>query len=809
MTIPEMVAQLFYSNPPTSDPAELLKLAPLGFGGMNLDFPPSQRNAIQAAYMGNQTRLGIPVSFYAETLRSGGVSDTTIFPVPALLGCTWNASLAQAIGRVVATELYAYGGDRTFSPVLQVTTDPRWGRYHENFGEAELLVALMGAGYTRGILGVEEGGSNGGGPSSYLPLPNLTAIPFAKHFYSYGPSNADGFTVSKGPRDLREVYLKPWREFVNAGGRGAMVSHPAVNGVPMHANAGVLGLLRSMPGFEGALLGSDNENVRWLSQAFRFSANDTQAAIDAVVAGVDQEMDAFAASFYLQHLPGAAAASAPVAAAVRRAAGNVLRAKFAAGLFDAPPERDTTLPATFARTPSALALAREAVLQGTVLLTNSNGALPLGVLQQQQAGKRLALLGPNAGLGCPSDTSLGCPVRANMVGSYSPYGLGNNSAVRVPTLLDALTARFPGLTLDVHAGATIDKASAFNFTELGTAVAAAGAADAVILVVGDSACVGTGFGKGSCCEGGDRTNLDLPGSQQALLRGVLNATGNLAGVIPPDGSGWVPYTRPGGPIPVVVVLIHGRPVTFDGSGGNWLTPGAPPTSKAALVSAWLPAEAGSDALLDQLSGAENFGGRTATTWPASVGHIATPGHPWLQQPNSQGGGLWIPPREGLSGEGGDWSPLFPLGFGMDYSSWEVSGLTLPSSPVTAAATTAPGNSSITSLLTFPVTLVVANTGGMEGATPIFIAYSLTTQGVLRYARRVAAFTRVRVGAGGQSSVTVNVRVGDLERWDEGAGLYVVDPGVYTLYVGTCLVGTGVLPDKPNACKQLTGTVTLM
>ena len=202
-----------------------------------------------------------------------------------------------------------------------------------------------------------------------------------------------------------------------------------------------------------------------------------------------------------------------------------------------------------------------------------------------------------------------------MVGSYSPYDLGNNSAIRVPTILDALSSRYPGLTLDVHAGATIDKATAFNASELEAAVGAAGAADAVILVVGDSACIGTGFGKGSCCEGGDRTSLDLPGSQQALLRGVLNATGNLAGVVPPDGLGWMPYTRPGGPIPVVVILIHGRPVTFDGSGGNWLTPGggASPTSKAALVSAWLPAEAGGEALVDLLAGVENFSGRTATT----------------------------------------------------------------------------------------------------------------------------------------------------------------------------------------------------
>ncbi len=417
MTIPEMVAQLFYSNPPSDDPAELLRLAPLGFGGMALNFAPATRNAIQAAYTSNATRLRIPVSFYAETLRSGGTAGTTIFPIPALLGASWNVSLAQAIGRTVATELYSMGGDRSFSPVLQVVTDGRWGRFHENFGECDLLVALMGAAMTRGLSTVD--GAPGGGPSSYLPS-NFTLIPTAKHYFAYGPSNADGYTVSKSGRELREVYLKPWREFVAAGGRGAMVSHPAVNGVPMHASAPTLDLLRALPGFQGALLGSDNENVRWLSQAFHFSANDTQAAVDAVGAGVDQEMDNWGDALYLKHLPAAAAASAPVAAAVRRAAGNVLRAKFAAGLFDEPPQRDPSLPATHARTPAALALAREAVLQGAALLVNAGGALPLAVLARgARAGAppaRVALLGPNAGVGCPADTSLGCAVRANMVG---------------------------------------------------------------------------------------------------------------------------------------------------------------------------------------------------------------------------------------------------------------------------------------------------------------------------------------------------------------------------------------------------------
>lgn len=225
---------------------------------------------------------------------------------------------------------------------------------------------------------------------------------------AYGASNADGFTVSRSPGELRDVYWKPWREFVAAGGRGAMVSHPAVNGVPMHANAPLLAEFRALaPGFEGALMGSDNENVRWLSQAFRYSSSDAAAAVDALVAGVDQEMDNWDSSFYLKFLPAAVAANATVAAAVARAAGNVLRAKFAAGLFDAAPVRDTSLPARVVRSPAAAALNREAVLQGIVLLANAGGVLPLAPAALRTPGARIALLGPNAGAGCAADTALG------------------------------------------------------------------------------------------------------------------------------------------------------------------------------------------------------------------------------------------------------------------------------------------------------------------------------------------------------------------------------------------------------------------
>ena len=95
---------------------------------------------------------------------------------------------------------------------MQVTTDPRWGRFYENFGESEVLVGAMGAAMTLGLLNAN--GSAGGGPSSYLPASNFSLIPFAKHAIAYGMSNADGYAVSIAPRELQEVYLRPSCRFV-------------------------------------------------------------------------------------------------------------------------------------------------------------------------------------------------------------------------------------------------------------------------------------------------------------------------------------------------------------------------------------------------------------------------------------------------------------------------------------------------------------------------------------------------------------------------------------------------------------------
>ena len=442
----------------------------------------------------------------------------------------------------------------------------------------------------------------------------------------------------------------------------------------MHANAPMLnGTLRTALGLGGALIGSDNVNVDWLYKSLFWSPNATAAAVDAISAGVDQEMGS---GMYARLLPAALASGELAEAVVDRAAGNVLRAKLAANLFDAP-FVNVSLEPLVVHSDAHVALARAAAAEGIVLLGNAAGLLPLGDLGARF--KSVAVIGPNGG-GCDADVTKMCAARLNQVGNYSPLGAPTApsatgaSPFGVYLVEDALRVQFPALNVTFSRGADID-ASAYNPQMLADAVALSQQADLVFLVLGDSACNGGGpggFGGCTCGEGADRTSLDLPGTQQLLLQAVLNATGNLAGAELPlayQYAGIAPLSG-GRVVPVVVVLIHGRPATFDSSNHNWLQPGAASGSATALLTAWLPSEQGGLAIVDVASGAVNPSGRLAQAWPRSGGHVRSPSSPSWQQPNSQGDNPFFEPRN----NDGGWAPLFPLLHGGSYTTFAFSAL---------------------------------------------------------------------------------------------------------------------------------------
>ena len=752
MTLAEKIAQLTYGGGIGGYPLNLSHvqtLYPDGTGalgcpsGDGIQLSAIERNALQGAII-NASRLKIPTSFYQETMRSAGILGCTIYPVPAGLGATWNQSLVQQIGRVIAVEAGAIGLDRSLSPVMQVAHDQRWGRTSENFGEDALLVATMGAAMTEGLLGP----GNGGGSSTYLINNSASLIVTAKHGVAYGVSNSDGYAADMSDRKLMEVFMRPWRAFAAKGGRGLMISHPTLNHVPMHANAAILnGTLRNLLGLNQALFGSDYENVKWLSDAFHYASNHSDAAVKALYAGVDQEMQNVEDSLYQQHLAQAVLHGVLDESVVDISVANVLRAKFAAGLFDDRTFIDTER-ASFptVRSNEAIDLARQAAQQSITLLANSKMTLPLepkDYLEQLGGRKKIAVLGPIGG-GCPEALNQTCFARLNMVGPYSPYGDGpvsgptsasssvidtKDTFTPVYTVEDGLRAL--GARVSFAAGANVTNET-FVQSQLEEAVSLAQSSDAVVLVLGDT--------HETCGEAFDRTSLDLPGTQLHLLHAVLNATGNLDGVALP--SRWAalrlppPYRRPDGPIPVIVVLVHGRTVTFDAENHNWLQPGV--YGQTALLSAWQPSEQGGLAIADILFGSVNPTGKTNHAWPRSAGHIHSPSSPYLQQPNSQQNGPWIEPTFST------WEPLFPFAHGLSYTTFEMYGLDIYPSKTPIDGTT-------------PITVStsVTNTGQRDGGTTVFVFATQVLNGVIMYPNRLVGWAKVAaIPAGAAAKIDI-------------------------------------------------------
>ena len=248
------------------------------------------RNALQAAFL-NASRLAIPVSFCMEGLHSGGWGGTA-FPSPPALAASWNASLVTAIGRVIALEARSTGVDTALAPVVNMFSDPRFGRYSEGFSPDPHVSAALGAAMVRGL----QGGDSPGGAASYLPSFSAAVAAQAKHFAAYGRAagGLDGGVAELTNRSLFEIYLKPWRKLAAAGLRSLMVAHQTVNDIPCHGNRWLIAdVMRREYGFGEGMTISDEMNIPHLGPGgWGVAENLTHAAAVALRAGVDIDLQA-------------------------------------------------------------------------------------------------------------------------------------------------------------------------------------------------------------------------------------------------------------------------------------------------------------------------------------------------------------------------------------------------------------------------------------------------------------------------------------------------------------------------------------
>src|SRR6266436_5169745 len=428
-----------------------------------------------------QSRLHIPLLFGLDVIHG----FRTEFPIPLGMASSWDPELIERTARVAAREASASGIRWTFSPMVDIARDARWGRISEGSGEDPYLGAALARAYVRGYQGAQLDATD-----------SIAAC--AKHYVGYGAAEGgrDYNAVELSERTLRQFYLPPFHAAVDAGAATLMSAFNSLNGVPSSANPFTLKqILRKEWGFQG-LVDSDYTAVAELV-AHGVANDGPTAARKAFLAGVDMDM---VSSLYHENLAQLVRSREVPETDVDEAVRRVLRVKFALGLFEHP-YADETREAAAMLQPESLSLARTAAERSLVLLKNASFSGGAPVLPLSNKAGTIALIGPLA-----DDIY-------DMPGSSSAQGRPED----VVTLRTALTQRVGADRVRYAKGSEIIGGSEEQLTE---ALKTAEQSDVVILALGENAPEMNG-------EAASRAYLGLPGRQQQLLE-KITATGKPA-----------------------------------------------------------------------------------------------------------------------------------------------------------------------------------------------------------------------------------------------------------------------------------------
>jgi beta-glucosidase len=690
-------------------------------------------NTIQR-HLVEETRLGIPAIVHEEVCAGLMARGATVFPQPIGLASAWDPSLVERMATIVRDEMRAIGAHQGLSPVLDLCRDPRWGRIEETFGEDPHLVAMMGNAFVRGLQGADLA---------------TGVVATAKHLVGYGASEGGlNWAPAHIPaRELHEVYLHPFEAAVRTAGlRSVMNAYNELDGIPCGASHELLtGTLRDHWGFDGYVV-ADYFAVRQLENYHHLAADAADAAAMALEAGLDVELPM--TDCYGAPLVDAVDAGIVAVEVLDRAVERVLRTKFELGLFESP-FVDVGHAAGLVGSVESRQFARTLAERSIVLLRN-DGVLPLGA----STTGTIAVIGPNADdpRNLFGDYSYAAHVESllemrdsdNVFHVPIPDGFDLDlDVVGDRTVAQAIAAAFPSATVRTTPGCTVNGAGRDGFDD---ATRLAAESDVAVMVMGDKAGLTLDSTSG---ESRDRSSLDLPGVQEALVRAVL-ATGT----------------------PVVLVLVAGRPCgSVDAHEGC-----------AAVVAAWLPGDEGAAAIADVLSGVVNPGGKLPVSFPRTAGHIPV----YYRHKQSGGRSHWK----------GDYvdasvSPMYPFGHGLSYTSFELTA-------------TAPTPSIIGQDDEITVAVSVTNTGPRDGDEVVQLYTRDPQASLTRPVLELKAFARVSVGAGEQRTVTFTIHAGQLGFYDRQLR-YVIEPGDIEVHIGTsvtqlCHVGTFTIATTNGAVE---------
>ncbi|MGE5428733.1 MAG: beta-glucosidase BglX [Methylococcaceae bacterium] len=559
-----------------------------------------------------QSRLKIPLIFGMDVIHG----YQTVFPIPLGMSCSWDMSLIEQSARLAAQEASADGICWTFSPMVDIGRDPRWGRMSEGSGEDPFLGSHIAQAMVKGYQGDDLSKNN-------------TIMACVKHFALYGAGEAgrDYNTVDMSRIRMYNEYLPPYKAAVDAGAGSVMSSFNEIDGIPASANRWLMTeLLRNQWGFKGFVV-TDYTAINEMTDHGLGDLKEVSAL--ALHAGIDMDMVSDGLLTTLkQSLDEGKVTQQEIDQACRR----VLEAKYKLGLFEDPYRYcDLNRAKKEIFTPANRQVARDIASQTFVLLKNDNQTLPL------QAKGTIALIGPLA------------DNRENMTGTWSVAGefaksvsLLDGLKKALGTQANILYAKGTNVVSDPDLDARIsvfgkptqwDKRPQKDM--IAEAVAAAQKADVVIAAVGESAEMSG--------ESSSRSDINLPENQRELLE-ALKATGK----------------------PVVMVLFTGRPLTI-----SWEK-----TNMPAILNVWFAGSEAGDAIADVLFGKVNPSGKLSATFPQNVGQIPIYyNHKNTGRPLAEG--KWFQKfRSNYLDVSND--PLFPFGYGLSYTTFDYKNLKLSS-----------------------------------------------------------------------------------------------------------------------------------
>jgi beta-xylosidase len=658
-------------------------------------------NAIQKFFIEN-SRLGIPVIFHEECLHGHAAIGATSFPQPIGLGATFNPELAERLFTMTAEEARARGAHQALTPVVDVARDPRWGRVEETYGEDPFLNSRLGIAAVRGFQG----------DATFKDKKRIIAT--LKHFAAHGQpeSGMNCAPVNVSERLLRETFLFTFKEAIQkAGCISVMASYNEIDGVPSHANKWLLrDVLRKEWGFKGFVV-SDYYSIWELHYRpdthGHFVAKDKKEACElAVKAGVNIEFPE--PDCYL-HLVELVRKKVLRESQLNELVAPMLYWKFKMGLFDDPyvdPKQAEKIVGRNANRKIALEAAREVI----TLLKNENDLAPLDLKKI----KYIAVIGPNA--------------NRRLLGGYS--GVPKHNV----TVLDGIKAKVRGSGVKVHysEGCKITLPGTWNQDEvlpsdpeedrkqIAEAVEVANRADVIVLAIGGNE--QTSREAWNLKHMGDRTNLDLIGRQDELVKAML-ATGK----------------------PVIVFLFHGRPNSI-----NYIAENVP-----TIFECWYLGQECGRAVADVLFGDHNPGGKLPMSIPRSAGHLPMF---YNYKPSARRGFLFD-----------DVTPLYPFGFGLSYTTFEFRNLRLKKKKIGLKDST-------------QVLVDVMNTGERAGTEVAQMYIRDLVSSVTRPVKELKGFQKISLQPGETKTVALDITPESLAFYDIHMK-YVVEPGEFEIMVG--------------------------